>query len=246
MPHDHSSSKQSRLGVRANPLGTSTPSQKPLLRLLRAAGRWLQGAAWSWAWVAFSEVRSTAGVPGCPRRARREIWSLSGSPCPANNLCSCFASSPEMRGSCCGEERSCGLWGREVPRGLLPAPAACSVQAAAPCWLSCHPLTVYVSPTASFITHCWLHHPLPTRAPTSHPAGTAVTSQGSFSRFSFSYSKHTHVGIDCKPVPTQAKSQSWDGEKAPGTARLPGTTAEMSTSGVQAAGFRAVREGQED
>lgn len=161
MPHNHSSSKQSRLGVRANPLGTSTPSQKPLLRLLRAAGRWLQGAAWSWAWVAFSEVRSTAGVPGCPRRARREIWSLSGSPCPANNLCSCSASSPEMRGSCCGEERSCGLWGREVPGGLLPAPAACSVQAAAPCWLSCHPLTVYVSPTASScVTHCWLCHPL--------------------------------------------------------------------------------------
>lgn len=113
------------------------------------------------------------------------------------------------------------------------------------CQFMCHLLPARVSPAAGSATRCWLHHPLPSRAPTSHPAGTAVTSQGSFSRFLFSYSKRNHVGIDCKPVPTQAKSQSWDGDEAPGTARLPGTT-KTSSSGVQAAGFRALREGQED
>lgn len=47
------------LGVRANPPSTSTPSQKPLLRLLGAAGSWLEGTAWSQAWVRAGEASGT-------------------------------------------------------------------------------------------------------------------------------------------------------------------------------------------
>lgn len=124
---------------------------------------------------------------------------------------------------------------------------------ASPCCLlgaGCGTLLALMSPTASLcVTHCQLHHPLLAPSPAADQGShLSPCRHGRYkARFSFSYSKRSHVGIDCKPVPTQAKSQSWDGEKAPSTARLPGTaTIKTSTSGVQAAGFRAVREGQED
>lgn len=95
MPHNHSSSKQSRLRVRANPPGTSTPSQKPLLRLLRAAGSWLEGTAWSQAWVRLGRPAVPWDMPACPRALRRGL-SLKGSLCPPNSLYSPFTPSQDV------------------------------------------------------------------------------------------------------------------------------------------------------
>lgn len=158
MPHDHSSSKQSRLGVRANPLGTSTPSQKPLLRLLRAAGRWLEGAAWSWAWVAFSEARSTAGVPGCPRRARREIFEPRGQPLPSESslppLRILSRDAGELLGRAAGRSGAAVQGDGRHPR--CPR-ASCQPLLLARCRLQ--------HLAGSHVTRCWLCHPLPAPSP---------------------------------------------------------------------------------
>lgn len=142
MPHDHSSSKQSRLRVRANPPGASTPSQKPLLRLLRAVGSWLEGTAWSWVWVTFSEAEGTTGHARLPALAQAphcllalRFLSLKGSLCPPNPLCPPYPLCPQfIRSLEMGGEWLVG----GLPGGRQGSAVVCGSGAAAQ-WDEMHP-----------------------------------------------------------------------------------------------------------